>query len=202
MLRAILNKSWRQHPTQQQLHSHQPPITKTIKVRQTRHAGHCWRSRDELVSDILLWTLPHGWAKAKRPARTYIQQLCADTRCSLENIPGAINDREGQRERIKEICAGSTTWWWLWWWWWLCTLKSSDCPVSRKLKLLAAYCIGERERERERERELSICCTVSTDFNSEMIKTCWIVMGSLITLIIMSPAFYYVSTISSSCIDI
>ena len=32
MLQAILNKSWRQHPTKQQLHGHLPPITKTIKV--------------------------------------------------------------------------------------------------------------------------------------------------------------------------
>ena len=31
---AILNKSWRQHPTKQQLHSDLPPIMKTIKVRQ------------------------------------------------------------------------------------------------------------------------------------------------------------------------
>ena len=30
MLRAILNKSWRQHPTRHQLYSHLPPITKTI----------------------------------------------------------------------------------------------------------------------------------------------------------------------------
>ena len=44
MLRAILNKSWRQHPTRHQLYGHLPPITKTIKVRRTRHAGHCWRS--------------------------------------------------------------------------------------------------------------------------------------------------------------
>ena len=58
MLQAILNKSWRQHPTKQQLYSHLPPITKTIKVRRTRHAGHCWRSRDELISDVLQWT-PH-----------------------------------------------------------------------------------------------------------------------------------------------
>ena len=29
---------------------------KTIKVRRTRHAGHCWRSRNELISDVLLWT--------------------------------------------------------------------------------------------------------------------------------------------------
>ena len=56
MLWAILNKSWRQHPTRHQLYGHLPPITKTIQVRLTRHAGHCWRSRDELISDVLLWT--------------------------------------------------------------------------------------------------------------------------------------------------
>ena len=33
MLRAILNKSWQQHPTRHQLYGHQPPITKTIQVR-------------------------------------------------------------------------------------------------------------------------------------------------------------------------
>ena len=42
MLRAILNKSWRQHPTKHQLNGPLPPITKTIQVRRTRHAGHCW----------------------------------------------------------------------------------------------------------------------------------------------------------------
>ena len=26
----------------------------TIKIRRTRHAGHCWRSMDELISDVLL----------------------------------------------------------------------------------------------------------------------------------------------------
>ena len=31
MLRAILNKSWRQHPKKQQLYGHLPPITKTNK---------------------------------------------------------------------------------------------------------------------------------------------------------------------------
>ena len=60
MLRAILNKSWRQRPTRHQLYGHLPPITKTIQVRRTRHAGHCWRSRDELISDVLLWTPTHA----------------------------------------------------------------------------------------------------------------------------------------------
>ena len=56
MLRAILNKCWRQHPTKHQLYGQQPLITKTIQVRRTRYAGHCWRSRDELISDVLLCT--------------------------------------------------------------------------------------------------------------------------------------------------
>ena len=40
MLRAILNQTWRQHPTRHQLYGHLPPIAKTIQVRRTRHAGH------------------------------------------------------------------------------------------------------------------------------------------------------------------
>ena len=73
MLRAILNKSWKQHPTKQQLYGHLPPITKTIQVKRTRHAGHSWRSKDELISDIFLWTPSHGRANAGRPAKTYLQ---------------------------------------------------------------------------------------------------------------------------------
>ena len=115
MLRAILNKSWQQHPTRHQLYGHLPPITKTIQVRRTRHAGHCWRSRDELIRDVLLWIPTHGRAKAGRPARTYIQQLCEDTGCCPEDLPRAMNDREEWRERVRDIRATSTIWWWWWW---------------------------------------------------------------------------------------
>ena len=112
MLRAILNKHWQQQPTRHQLYGHLPPITKTIQVRQTRHTGHCWRSRDELISDVLLWTPTYGRAKAGRPARTYIQQLCEDMRCSPEDLPEVMNDKEKWRERVRDICACGTTWWW------------------------------------------------------------------------------------------
>ena len=112
MLRAILNNSWRQHPTKQQLYGHLPPITKTIKVRRTRHVVHCWRSRDELISDVLLWTPSQGRAKTGRPACTYIQQLCADTGCNPEDLPGAMDDKEGWQERVRNIRADGATWWW------------------------------------------------------------------------------------------
>ena len=79
MLRAILNKSWRQHPTRHQLYGHLPPITKTIQARQIRQT------------------------------RTYIQQLCEDMGCSPEDLPEAMNDREKCRERVRDICASGTT---------------------------------------------------------------------------------------------
>ena len=108
ILWAILNKSWRQHPTRHQQYGHLLPIMKTIQVRQTGHAGHCWRSRDKLIS-VLQWTPTYGWAKAGRPARIYIQQLCEDMGCSPEDLPGAMNDREKWRERVRDIHANGTT---------------------------------------------------------------------------------------------
>ena len=136
ILRAILNKSWRQHPTRHQLYGHLPPITKTIQVRRTRHAGHCWRSRDELISDVLLWTPTYGRAKAGRPARTYIQQLCENTGCSPEDLPEAMNDREKCRERARDIRATSTTWW-CWWW---CMEEKLTIATYNKPK----ECLNER----------------------------------------------------------
>ena len=40
----------------------------------------------------------HGREKA--PVRTYIQQLCADTGCIPEDLPGAMDDREGWWEKV------------------------------------------------------------------------------------------------------
>ena len=150
MLRAILNKSWRQHPTRHQLYGHLPPITKTIQVKPTRHAGHCWRSRDELISDVLLWTPTYGRAKARRPARTYIQQLCEDPGCSPQDLPEVRNNREKWRERIRYIHASGTTWWW-----WIRIvkfyLKNLDKWYFKKNKI---WIFKDRKKDKEkRERK-------------------------------------------------
>ena len=137
MLRAILNKSWQQHPTRHQLYGHLPPITKTIQVRRTRHAGHCWRSRDELIRDVLLWIPTHGRAKAGRPARTYIQQLCEDTGCCPEDLPRAMDDREEWRERVRDIRAASTIWSWSY-----CYIeKDSMMSNFRRTHMYVSFCL-------------------------------------------------------------
>ena len=116
MLRAVLNKSYRQHPTRQQLYGHLPPISKTIQTRRASHARHCWRSKGELISDILWWIPSHGRSRGGWPARTYLQQLCTDIGCSMGHLPKAMDDEDEWRKRVREIRA-SGTWWW--WWWWL-----------------------------------------------------------------------------------
>ena len=113
----------------QLLFCHLPPIIKTIQVRWTRHAGHCWRSKSKLISDILLWTPLHGLAKVGRPARTDVQQLCVNTGCSLEDLPWVMDDRNEWWERIREIHSSSMTWWYIYismYIWWILPARKMD----------------------------------------------------------------------------
>ena len=65
MLRAILNKSLAAAPHKTPTVRATCPLSRNLfKSRRTRHAGHCWRSRDELIRDVLLWIPQHGRAKA------------------------------------------------------------------------------------------------------------------------------------------
>ena len=84
MLRIVLNKSWKQHPTKQQLAtptSHLKNHPNTVN----KHVGHNLRSKDEL-----------GW-----PAKTYIYWLSADIGYHLEDLPWTT---------VKKIWAVSTLW--------------------------------------------------------------------------------------------
>ena len=92
----------------QQLYGHLPPISKFIQVGQTRHAGHYWRNKDKLITNIHLWTPTHGHASVGQLAKIYLHQLCVDTGYSLENLMGAKDDGDGWRERSsgKSMLAG------------------------------------------------------------------------------------------------
>ena len=102
MQQAILNKSWKQHLTKQQLYSYLPSISKTIQVRQTRHVGHCWRSKDKLISDVLLWTPTHGHASVGWLERTYSHQLCAEQNVVWKTCrEWRMIEMDGEGEREK-----------------------------------------------------------------------------------------------------
>ena len=109
MLRAILNKSWKQHPTNDQLYGDIPKISNIIKERRTRFAGHCWRSKNELASDLLLWFPKHGYTEVGRPCKTYIKQLALDTGLQTEDLKNAMEDRDVWRERVNMVRATRPT---------------------------------------------------------------------------------------------
>ena len=87
MLRAVLNISWKKHPTKKQLYGNLPTISDIIRERRMRFAGHCWRAKQELASDVLLWVPRHSHTRVGRPATTYVDQLCSDTGCLPTDLP-------------------------------------------------------------------------------------------------------------------
>ena len=44
-----------------------------------------------------------------RPARTYTQKLSTDTGCSPEDLSEVMDDKEGWRERVRDIRADGVT---------------------------------------------------------------------------------------------
>ena len=110
MLRVVLNKSWKQHPTKEFLYGDLTPVSQTIRERRARFAGHCWRGKEELVRDVLLWTPKHGYANQGHPQKTYIQQLSEDCNCLPEDLPNMMDKRDDWRVRVKNIRASSTPW--------------------------------------------------------------------------------------------
>ena len=106
MLRAILNRSWKQNPIISSCTATYHPSWKLFKLDEPDMQD----TAGEVKSDVFQWSPFHGWAKAGQPTRTYIQQVCVDMGCDLEDLPEVIDDREGWWVRVRDIRAGGMTW--------------------------------------------------------------------------------------------
>ena len=65
-------------------------------------------SKGKLISDVLLWTPSHRQARVGRQVRTYLQQLCSDTGCCMEDLPSVMDDKDKWYKRVREIHASGT----------------------------------------------------------------------------------------------
>ena len=109
MLRAVTNKSWRDHLTNEQLYGNISKISKSIRMQRLRFAGHCWRSKYIVASDLILWQPQNGNRSRGRPAKTYIDQLRDDTDLlTTDEIKTAMNDREVWNKYVMDYRASST----------------------------------------------------------------------------------------------
>ena len=103
MLPAMMNKSWKQYSTKQQLYGNSPPISKTIPVKRTGHAGHCWRSKTELKINVLQWIPTRGFASVGGPSKNLIGISSVQTQvvvwktCRKRWMIGTDADRESRK---------------------------------------------------------------------------------------------------------
>ena len=107
MLRAALNISWKNHPTNKEIYGNIPRLTDTIRYRRLRFAGHIWRNKEELASDLLLWRPTHGRTSVGRPALNYINQLADDIGCLPQELPSLMQERGNWKGRVDEIRVSS-----------------------------------------------------------------------------------------------
>ena len=63
MLRAILNRSWKDHPNIKEIYWNIPDICTSIRQQRLRFSGHCWITKLELASDVMIWQPTHGKRK-------------------------------------------------------------------------------------------------------------------------------------------
>lgn len=103
MLRVVKSITWQQRITNDALYGGLPRITTTIKEKRLRFSGHCWRSKNEIVHDLILWELKHGTRRSGRPPLTFTDQLENDTGISREQLPPAMEDRDGWRRLIMSV---------------------------------------------------------------------------------------------------
>ena len=99
MLCVVLNKSWKQHPTKQKLYVCLYPVSQTVQVRWASHAGHCWQSKDELRSDVLLWTPTYGHINVRQQAKFYFME-----RTYQEWWPIGMDGEKISRESLLLAC--------------------------------------------------------------------------------------------------
>ena len=55
MLRMVLNLSWKDHLTNEQLNVTLPRVSMKVQQSRMRLAGHCVRHIGEIATDLVLW---------------------------------------------------------------------------------------------------------------------------------------------------
>ena len=97
--------SWRDHKTKAEIYGGLPHISTTVIKRKIRFAGHCFRSENEIISDVLLLRLPQK-SRGRRPLN-YVDSICRDTNNLLDDLPTLMSDRKAWRSIVDSFSDAS-----------------------------------------------------------------------------------------------
>ena len=93
LLRSALNVSWKDRIPNTVLYKDLPRVSEKIRERRLKFAGHCSRSKDQVVADLVLWKPSQGKRSKGRPIKTYLDLLCEDTGLMCEDLESCMQER-------------------------------------------------------------------------------------------------------------
>ena len=115
LLRKALNIPWATHITNAELYDKLKPPSVTIRSRRMMLAGHCYRRKDQPVSDLVLFEASHGKFRTGQHARaTFLKQLKSDLRkttsAAVANALTEMNEMQSlldDRRRLRRHAAAA-----------------------------------------------------------------------------------------------
>ena len=69
-LKRVQNLNWVDHPTLAQIYKGLPRISDILASRRLRFSGHCFRAKEEIISNLLLWS-PVGPIRSSKEVNLY-----------------------------------------------------------------------------------------------------------------------------------
>ena len=121
------------HHHQVVFHKYRPSL---LNWRRARFAGHCYGSKDQIISDVICMRFPRT-SRGRRPFK-YIDCIAWDINQDIIELPNLMADRVSWQSIVNTFSDASAWWWWWWWWWWRwisCLVKV--CLISVAWVLLA-----------------------------------------------------------------
>ena len=78
LLMRVQNINWKQLFALEQIHGNLPKASGVVKMRRDRFTGHCLRAKEEIIFDLLLWSLPRQ-KKGRKPLSCPETLVCGIT---------------------------------------------------------------------------------------------------------------------------
>lgn len=76
-----------------QLYGNITKLSTTLCSHRKGFAGHCWRSKKEMIHKFLFWDFKVRKRNRRGPCTTYIDKLEKETRIKREHLPNVMGNR-------------------------------------------------------------------------------------------------------------
>lgn len=101
LLMRVQNISWREHKTKMYIYGDIPPVSTIVAQRRARFAGHCFRAKNQVISDVICWRLPCP-NRGRRPFN-YIDVIARDIQQETEDMPNLMSNKDTWRCAVNSI---------------------------------------------------------------------------------------------------